>query len=398
MKYITIVAKDFEEAVRKAREQYGPALRIHSRRDVQGRGGFLWLGRRTHVELTCYLADSPIAETAPVPSHMPQDSTGKIHDEVPIEDVPVTPQKETAAELRETELQLQHEQLIGHAMELLRENDFSSEFSTEVEQLLRESLHDYGDESPSVEEFELMLVDRIVSLVEIDHATQLSPPRMFVLLGPTGIGKTTTIAKIAALYGLQREPEFRKRVRMITIDSFRAGAYEQLAAFGESLQIPVDRVETEADFYQILQQSQDSELILIDTIGKSPRDTDLAVKMKTLLSVPNREETGFFLALAGAMKIEDIRKAMDQYASFSIRSIIVTKMDETETIGNVLSVSHERATPILFFTDGQRVPKDIHKASASTMLGQLRGFSLDFQNLWMNQFTGNVPVQEPGQD
>ena len=120
--------------------------------------------------------------------------------------------------------------------------------------------------------------------------------------------------------------------------------------------------------------------------------------MKTLLSVPNREETGFFLALAGAMKIEDIRKAMDQYASFSIRSIIVTKMDETETIGNVLSVSHERATPILFFTDGQRVPKDIHKASASTMLGQLRGFSLDFQNLWMNQFTGNVPVQEPGQD
>ena len=62
MKYITIVAKDFEEAVRKAREHYGPALRIHSRRDVMARGGFLWMGKRTHVELTCYLADSLKAE------------------------------------------------------------------------------------------------------------------------------------------------------------------------------------------------------------------------------------------------------------------------------------------------------------------------------------------------
>ena len=399
MKYITIVAKDFEEAVRKARDQYGQALRIHSRRDVQGRGGFLWLGRRTHVELTCYLADSAGVENAsPAAQPMPQETSVKRSEDVSLQEDPVPPQQETVAQLRETELQLQHEQLIGHAMELLRENDFSVAFSSEVEQLLRESLHDYGDESPSVEEFELMLVDRIVSLVEIDHATQLSPPRMFVLLGPTGIGKTTTIAKIAALYGLQREAEFRKRVRMITIDSFRAGAFEQLSAFGESLQIPVDRVKQESDFYQVLQQSQESDLILIDTIGKSPRDTDLAVKMKALLSVPSRDETGFFLALGGAMKIEDIRKAMDQYASFGVRSIIVTKMDETETIGNVLSVSHERGVPILFFTDGQRVPKDIHKASASTMLGKLRGFSLDFQNLWVNQFTAEAPMRAVDQD
>jgi len=60
-------------------------------------------------------------------------------------------------------------------------------------------------------------------------------------------------------------------------------------------------------------------------------------------------------------------------------------LDETETVGNVLSVCHQKDLPILFFTDGQRVPKDIHKASASTMLGQLKGFSLDFQNLWVSQ-------------
>jgi flagellar biosynthesis protein FlhF len=89
------------------------------------------------------------------------------------------------------------------------------------------------------------------------------------------------------------------------------------------------------------------------------------------------------------MKREDIRGVLDQYGSYGIRSLIVTKMDETETVGNVLSICHERDLPLLFFTDGQRVPKDIHKASAATVLGYLRGFSLDFEHLWMNQVNGD---------
>src|SRR5690554_6276388 len=187
MKYITIVAKDFEEAVRKAREQYGPALRIHSRRDVQGRGGFLWLGRRTHVELTCYLADTvtvetPSAEVKQEPQKDPQQEAPKEVESTPTEELNEQISVEVAEEQQdssETELQIAHEMLIGHAMELLRQNDFSSTFSGEIEELLRESLHDYGSDAPSMEEFELMLVDRIVSLVDIDHATQLSPPRIF---------------------------------------------------------------------------------------------------------------------------------------------------------------------------------------------------------------------------
>ncbi|PKL10379.1 MAG: hypothetical protein CVV52_18695, partial [Spirochaetae bacterium HGW-Spirochaetae-8] len=107
-----------------------------------------------------------------------------------------------------------------------------------------------------------------------------------------------------------------------------------------------------------------------------------------------RDDCGFFLAISGAMKSQDVARSIDQYASFGLSSIIVTKMDETESIGNVLSVCHQRQMPILFFTDGQRVPKDIHKASASTMLGQLKGFTLDFGNLWVNQ-VGPIPVEGP---
>lgn len=387
MKYITIVAKDFDEAVKKAREQYGSALRIHSRRDVLGRGGFLWLGKQTHVELTCYLVDSTKDEAPPTKSFVEQKRVEESPVEpseaaLPIVDEVVEP--DTIEDISPTAVW--YEQLLEHASVLLHTNDFSDTFTEEVVKLLRLSLNEFApEEQPSIEEFELMLVDKIVSLITIDHQTQLHPPKIFILLGPTGIGKTTTIAKIAALYGLQQDPEFHKSVHMITIDSFRVGAYEQLAAFGTSLGIGVQRVGNEEDFYRALEAADQADLILVDTIGKSPRDKDLAVKMKALLSVPNREDCGYFLAISGAMKTQDVSRAIDQYASFGISSIIVTKMDETETVGNVLSVCHERSIPILFFTDGQRVPKDIHKASASTMLGQLKGFSLDFQNLWLNQ-------------
>lgn len=376
MKYITIVAKDFDEAVRKAREQYGPALRIHSRRDVSARGGFLWTRKQTHVELTCYIAEETVREDRPeqqvaeaVTPHIPE---------------PPEPEEKPSRE----------EVLMEHARTLLDANDFADSFADEVVELLRRSLGDAAKDDLSLEEFELMLVDKIVSLVRIDHETQLRPPRIFILLGPTGVGKTTTVAKIAALYGLQQVPEFHRNVHMITIDSFRVGAFEQLSAFGSSLGMPVDKVADEQDFYRVLDSASQADLILVDTMGKSPRDKDLALKMKTLLSVPDRSDAKFFLALSAAMKGEDLRRAIDQHATFELSGIIVTKLDETETIGNILSVCREQDIPLLFFTDGQRVPKDIHKASASTMLGQLRGFCLDFGSLWTNQVGPTIPVEE----
>lgn len=407
MKYITIVAKDFEEAVKKARDQYGPALRIHSRRDVIGRGGFLWLGKRTHVELTCYLVD-PVKQESPsseIKTPMTEETTSP-GDQKEVTEGFEDPKKDDREELDgisdepsleadEIQSSLKHEQLLEHAHVLLRENDFSEGFTSEVLDMLRSSLDEFEPEEPSTEEFELMLVDKIVSLVTIDHETQLRPPKIFILLGPTGIGKTTTTAKIAALYNLQQDPEFHKSVHMISIDSFRVGAFEQLAAFGSSLGIPVGKVSDEQEFYHALSTAAGADLILVDTIGKSPRDKDLAIKMKALLSVPDKDECGYYLAISGAMKTQDVARTIDQYTSFGITSIIITKMDETETVGNVLSVCHDRGLPILFFTDGQRVPKDIHKASASTMLGQLRGFSLDFQHLWINQ-AGPDPVVDPG--
>lgn len=411
MKYITITARNYDDAVKKARSQYGESIRIHSRRDVNARGGFLWLAKHTHVELTCYLPENPAGfgqremERAVFrpqtpkskPAGYPQDVVEPEAAKPPEQEPPTETASAGSAQIVEKVDQVEVvavpepsvEQLIAPLLErvhaILGLNDFSNRFEQDIMGMMSTELIALHPEVPSDQEFELMLVDKIVSLVEIDHKSQLHPPRIFILLGPTGIGKTTTIAKIAALYGLQQVQEYRRKVRIITIDSFRTGAFEQISAFGAALGIPVAKAATENEFYHLLQESDGNDLILVDTIGKSPRDTELAVRMKTLLSVPKREETSFYLALSGGMKAQDMHNTLDQYSSYGIRSLVVTKTDETESVGTILSLCHGRHLPLLFLTDGQKVPKDIHKASASSLLTMLKGFSLDFSNLWPNQ-------------
>ncbi len=431
MKYITIVAPTYEEAVRKARDQFGDKLRVHSRKDVVVKG-FLGISKKKHCELTCFMAEeepAPVAKpveeikvkkTAETSSEdeadikrfeqeakTPDPVSGKYRDEVDPGEVqkaeevkpaePVASQSEAtvvpepavkevgSSEERLKRARVEAEQLLKHASNLLYENDFSSDFIDWILKDLREQLEMALPAVPSKEEFELLVVDRVVGSVEIDHNSQLHPPRIFVLVGPTGVGKTTTIAKIAAIYGTVPPVEIRKKVSIITMDSFRVGAYEQIESFGKALDVPVYRADDEAGFFEALEKTQDSELVLVDTIGRSPRDTELNVKMRTMLNVPDRKNLKCYLTVSASMKRVDLDQVFEQFKGYGICSVIVTKADETSTIGNILSICHSKKIPLLFVTDGQMVPRDIHKASSAFMLSLLRGFNLDFNSLWNTQ-------------
>lgn len=419
MNYITIIAPTYEEAVRKARDQYGEKLRVHSRKDVVVKG-FLGFGKKRHCELTCFLAEDnsnaqkqmqekiSASEKASVEKKItaedeadikrfeqeaktPDPVSGKYRDSEVDEQADVKVQKDVEPEEEKFEDEREKksrdalEALLTHAANLLYENDFSSDYIKWIMADLRAQLELAFPAVPTQEEFELLVVDRIVGSVDIDHNSQLHPPRIFVLLGPTGVGKTTTIAKIAAIYGTVPPVEIRKKVSIITMDSFRVGAYEQIENFGQALNIPVFRADDEAGFYQALENTQDSELVLVDTIGRSPKDNELNVKLRTMLNVPDKKNLKFFLTVSASMKKVDLDKVYEQFRGFGICSVIVTKADETSTIGNILSLCHSKDLPLLFVADGQMVPRDIHKASSAFMLSLLRGFNLDFNSLWNTQ-------------
>ena len=384
MKYITIVAKDFESAVKKARAEYGQTIRIHSRRDISHRRGLFGLKKTPSVELICYLVpikETPILETEEDVNVM-EEKEETIKQDTPEKDI--VKEEEIPIETPKPSEPSMYDTLISHAHDILEKNQFSSHCISIIEALLTESLSD-NKTFPSKEEFELMIVDKIVSLITIDHESQLHPPHFFIILGPTGTGKTTSIAKIGALYSLQSEEEYRRSVHFVTLDDYRVGAAEQLKAFGNSLDIEVDLARGEQDMYRIMKKTEDVDIVLVDTVGRSPKDKELLFRMNTMLSLIEPEHKKMYIALSGSMKTEDIIRSIEMYSSYPLQSIIITKVDETESIGNILSVAYEKNLPLLFFTDGQHVPVDIHKASTATLLSLLKGFSLDFESMWANQ-------------
>jgi flagellar biosynthesis protein FlhF len=216
-------------------------------------------------------------------------------------------------------------------------------------------------------------------------------PRIIVLVGPTGVGKTTTIAKMAALFGLGSGGPGLS-VRMITIDAFRIGARAQIETYGEIMGFPVAYV----DNYQDLKKEIDLaasgvDLVLVDTIGKSPRDSAKLGEMKELL-----EACGFqaevYLAISAAIKASDIQDIIRQFEPFNYRSIILTKLDETTHVGNVISALSEKGKSLAYITDGQKVPSDIHRADAVRLLINLEDFRINRDKL-EKRFSAGKPDQ-----
>lgn len=358
-----MTGKTFEDALAKAYKQFGKDIHIYSRRTI---------GRtRKETEINFYITEN---------KRKPDLSKLEVEDEQ-------NKLEKTDADNDTQEKAGLIDKLLKYAENILIQNDFSKRYMQKAINSLKKELEKRSENTdetpPSENDVELILVDYIISSLNIDMDTQVHPPRIFVLLGPTGVGKTTTLAKIAALFCYDENK--KKNVGMVTLDTFRVGAYEQSQAFAKALGLECKKAGDEKEFFSVLDEYKDKEIILVDTLGKSPKDTSLAVRLKTLLSVPPREEMGCYLVVSASMKSSDITSSLEQFSTYNPKSLIVTKIDETETIGNILSISDAKKLSLLFITDGQLVPQDIHLVSSTFVLSMLKGFSIDFSAIWQKQ-------------
>jgi flagellar biosynthesis protein FlhF len=202
-------------------------------------------------------------------------------------------------------------------------------------------------------------------------------PRIVILVGPTGVGKTTTIAKLAANFGRDNRGRRIREIALITIDTFRIGAPQQLEAYGNILNCPCHAVEDYDELKKtIALHADETDMILIDTIGKSPRDSMKLGEMKQILDAcGSHAET--HLALSAATKSSDVLEILRQFEPFNYRSVIITKLDETARTGNILGALAEKKKSISYITNGQKVPADISEASAINFLINLDGFKVN---------------------
>jgi flagellar biosynthesis protein FlhF len=255
-------------------------------------------------------------------------------------------------------------------------NDFSPPYSRALLDRVRKEISLEGlDDFDAVQD---RVVEWIGESVEIyEERPFRNRPRIMVLVGPTGVGKTTTIPKLAALYGERVDNRWLHSVRLITIDNYRIGAQQQLEKYGAIMEIPVFPVDTYKDLRKTIALcSEDVDFILVDTIGKSPGDAVGLAKMKELLSACG-SQAEMHLILDAKTKSSDIREILQQFELFNYRSVILSKLDETVRVGNVISALADRGKRVSYITTGQSVPSDIERASVVRLLINLEGFEID---------------------
>ena len=186
------------------------------------------------------------------------------------------------------------------------------------------------------------------------------------LVGATGVGKTTTIAKLAARYTLKHGPH---RVALITTDNYRVAAHEQLRSYARIMGVPM-RIAGDSDsLREAIDCLQDKELILIDTAGMSQRDMELN-KQLAMFQADGLPEIKTYLTLATNCQRGVLSETGDKFKEMNLTGCILTKVDETISMGGALTVAIENDLPVSYFCDGQQVPEDIHLARAHSIVSR----------------------------
>jgi flagellar biosynthesis protein FlhF len=185
------------------------------------------------------------------------------------------------------------------------------------------------------------------------------------LVGPTGVGKTTTIAKLAAKFILKHGA---RQVALITTDNYRIGAHEQLNTYGRILDVPVRVASSAAELRNLITGFSDKRLILIDTAGMSQREMKLVEQINTL------QQSGIaiksYLVMSAATEYKAMNEIIKAFQVFEPQASILTKLDEAATIGSAVSSIIENNLPLSFIADGQQVPEDMHSPCARTLILQ----------------------------
>jgi len=186
---------------------------------------------------------------------------------------------------------------------------------------------------------------------------------VIALVGPTGVGKTTTIAKIAARYALNHGTD---NIALVTTDNYRIGAQEQLRTYGRILGTPVKVANNAEELRSVLKSLYDKDLVLIDTAGMSQRDIKLTEQFSMLSEGSILIKS--YLVISASSQQQVLDETVNAYKKAFLDGCIITKLDETLSLGGALSTIARHKLPISYISDGQRVPEDLHRASAVELI------------------------------
>jgi len=389
---------DIASTLKKVKESLGPDALILSTRTIRGKG--LGMLAKSTVEVTAAIDNDPPPGSwlalkkkrppPPVPARA-YDSKGQglTYEELEQETEPLPPMEKVEIRTNRNPADLRF--LHGEIKELkkLVENllnektafeaqleDAGRKQSNEEARLapVRKALSGYGindlaaelilraaGEDTETEQFEPP--DRLTAFLRktMNAMSRVSEPirplagsqKRVALIGPTGVGKTTTIAKLAA-HHLQNHGN---SIALVTVDTYRIAAVEQLKIYGEIMKLPVEVVMKPAQLRRMFEKHADKELVLIDTAGRSPRDLESLEELTSFFNPAFGIEN--HLVLSANTAANDLDEAVRRFSCLPLHSLIFTKLDESVQLGTLLNIPTRHSYPVSYLTNGQKVPEDI---------------------------------------
>ncbi|WP_375142926.1 flagellar biosynthesis protein FlhF [Paenibacillus sp. D2_2] len=191
--------------------------------------------------------------------------------------------------------------------------------------------------------------------------------RIVYIAGPTGVGKTTTIAKLAA----DQIFRARKKVGFITADTYRISAIEQLRTYASILNVPIEVVQSPGDVQRAVQRLEQCDLILMDTAGRNYLNEIHVAELHSLINANENSET--YLVLSLTSKTQDMERIAEHFSRYGLKKVIFTKLDETESIGPMFNLLQDYPVAMSYITNGQNVPDDLLVADSKFMIDLVMG-------------------------
>lgn len=395
------------EAVENAKKELGNGIVIMNVRNVKKKGIFSFL-RQQLVEVTVALEEEPVR-----PAGIPETNRNLTDAIANIRSVSERSLQQEAAEKKEQSAQEDKRAdsaaieekldslhfLLEQQMQKPEENkseekteDTEEESPSEMEQFMK-LLYNTMLENEVNEKYANQIIDEIEKsnkpnmpfdyalsniyqkmILKFGKPAGVTPaaqgPKMIFFIGPTGVGKTTTIAKIASRFCV----DGGRKVALLTADTYRIAAAEQLRTYANILEVPFRIIYSVEEISQAMRDFKDYDYILVDTAGHSHQNTEQKEVMKELIhSVDGIIEKEVFLVLSATTKYRDLLSIADTYSDVTDYKLIFTKLDETTTLGNLLNLKLYTGAPLSYVTCGQNVPDDIEDFNPQKTVKRLLG-------------------------
>jgi flagellar biosynthesis protein FlhF len=375
MELKTFRARSMQDALALVRSELGPDAAVLHTREVRGPGFLRWLSGMRQIEVTA-------SARVQVPSRLPERLRARQAPQrgAVAPRIPAGPADGTGQGLAQDAIQEQLRDLQALVEDLRQrtacspqrdlpeslfliftdmiEADVSEEIARDLIERVRHGARPEDLLDPML--VKSRIAQRIEREIAVAGPIHITPGRrsMVALVGPTGVGKTTTIAKLAAHFRLRE----KKRVGLITVDTYRIAAVEQLRTYADIIDLPMEVVSTPREMRAAAARLADLDLVLMDTAGRSPRDDVQIQQLKSMLAEAKPDEVHLVLSSVGGAR--NLASTAEKFAPVGITALVLTKLDEATGVGNLLSLLRDSKWRLSYLTDGQNVPDDIRVADA----------------------------------